>query len=61
MNHNPNDLKLGDKAILDADLANSSEVYIVGLSPKQMYARVRQYAEGTNSWEVMTNRLKPIK
>ncbi|MEK6829717.1 MAG: hypothetical protein AABY15_06375, partial [Nanoarchaeota archaeon] len=52
-------IKEGDRVILDAGFANSSEVTIVSFTPKKMFAKVR--SDEGEEWETMTNRLTAKK
>lgn len=54
MNHNKHNLKRGQKVILD----NKYPVKIHSFTPNEMFAKV--YNNIGYSWEVMTNRLKPL-
>lgn len=66
--YNPNNVKVGDRCILDEGFANSSIVIVNGISPGGIYCSV--YSEddpnvpnwnNVNTWEVMSYRLKPLK
>jgi len=61
MNHNPFDLKAGQKVILDEEYANKSEVIIHEFSNNQLFATVYSEKSKTDKWAVMTNRLTPMK
>lgn len=55
INWNKHDLKIGDEVILD----NRHTIKIIGFTkPSSMFATVISI-DGGESWEVMTNRLKP--
>lgn len=59
MIHNKYGLKVGELVNLDIDFRNTSQVYIKSFTPHEMYATV--YVEKEDTWQVMTNRLTPIK
>ena len=54
MNHNPNDLKVGDVVLKDGRY----KVTIISFTHTQLFAMVQS---GMSAHEVMTNRLTPIK
>ena len=56
MNHNPYNLEVGERVILDAGYYNRTEVTIMYFTPEKMFAEVRN---GNNHWKVMTYRLTP--
>lgn len=60
MNHNPHNLKVGDTVILDEDVDGGFQVVITTFSPNYLFAIVRWIYDG-EYWQVMTNRLTPIK
>lgn len=57
MNLNRYDLKAGDKAILDSDFVDSTEVDILYIAPNNIIALVEKDGE---SWQVLMDRLTPI-
>lgn len=57
INHNPQNLKVGEVVMLDADFNNPSSVTIVDFTPSGMFAVVRS---NEVEWEVMTSRLTRI-
>ena len=61
VNHNPHGLKPTDVAMLDADMANSSRIRIVELSPLHHIATVESDEQEGNTWAVMTLRLSPVQ
>jgi hypothetical protein len=62
MNHNPYNFKVGDKVILDKDYqCGGGEFYIHSFTPNEMFATISFENDITQAWQVMTNRLTPIK
>jgi len=59
LNHNKHNLQREQRVILDEGYANSSEVTIKDFTPNKMFATVK--ADDGNEWQVMTNRLTPLK
>jgi len=55
MNHNPQNLEIGETVILD----ENSEVIIKGFSPLKLYSFIKT-VDYNVSWEVMTYRLSKI-
>lgn len=53
-----NDLKEGDRAMLDREFRNRSKVTIVRFTPKRLWATVR--ANDGTEWETMSYRLSPL-
>ena len=49
----------GERVVLDAEFANSSEVTVVSLTPKKMFTKVR--SDDGQEWETMTNRLTKLQ
>ena len=60
-NHNKHGFKSGDKAILDAEYVNSSEVFIHSITPYGMFSTVSSDGNEKDTWQVMTCRLTPIE
>jgi hypothetical protein len=64
MEHNFNkyDLKIGDKVMLDEGFNNHSEVVIKHMTTHKMFSDVYSVDDKPeHAWQVMTNRLTPIK
>ena len=59
--HNPYNLKVNDIVILDEEYNNSSRVIIKNITANQMFATIEDREYPHLTWEVMTNRLTPIK
>jgi hypothetical protein len=57
MNHNPNNVIVGQSAILDLERSNRSKVEVKHITIHGMFAAV---TDGKNTWAVMTKRLTPI-
>jgi hypothetical protein len=62
MNNNPNNVKEGQKVLLDKEFANKNEVTIYKLTPNEMFATIYSGLDtgDMDMWQVMTSRLSPI-
>lgn len=67
MNHNPLNLQIGERCVLDKEFGNSSEVVIQKLTPKGMIATIydandinAKDAASVKMWDVMTYRLSKL-
>lgn len=57
VNHNPFNLKEGQRVIVDKGYRNSSEATIIRFTPNRMFATVK--SDDGYEWETMTYRLTP--
>lgn len=57
INHNPNNVKVGEWAILDDN--TKYPLLIFSMTPNKMFSQVGNLE--SVPWNVMTDRLKPIK
>lgn len=60
INHNPNNVQVGQYAMLDNNENNI--VWVCNMTPNKLISGVsRHYSQRfTKTWDVMTDRLKPI-
>lgn len=58
INHNPNNVQVGEWAILDDNEENLVRVF--NITPLKMFSEVGSDSSRINTWEVMTYRLKPL-
>jgi hypothetical protein len=57
MNHNPNNVEIGQWVVLDDN--EDAIVLIFSMTPNKMFSEVGNLK--TDTWSVMTDRLKPQK
>jgi len=57
MNHNPNNVEIGQWVVLDDN--EDAIVLIFSMTPNKMFSEVGNLE--TDTWSVMTDRLKPQK
>ena len=62
MKYNIYNFTVGEIVILDADFRNWSKVKIKAISPNGMFATIHDPCEDeSKAWDVMMNRLSPVK
>jgi len=60
VNHNPNNVKAGERAVLDKDSPVPSIVVIKSITPKQLLSTVYSPDNPKTKWDVMTDRLSKL-
>ncbi len=57
INHNPNNIQVGEWSILDGN--EDHPVMVFSMTTMKMFSRVGNHYTPIDTWEVMTYRLKP--
>ncbi len=59
--HNPHNLIIGQRVVLDKGYSNSSEVVIKDFTPMKIITTVTDGENSSNEWQVLTYRLSPLQ